>query len=159
MTSNNEEIVKTCKHHGALTRDKVVKKCKSATGKQLYRCKECLKIFHRNHYEKNAERLKAQVKEFNENNRELYITRKRVYSKKYREKHCDSERARMRKMEQRQREQLHDAYIKKLITKRSILLKEDIPQKLIDLKRALLLLKRQLNNDKRTTTNGEDKND
>lgn len=138
------DIIKTCKTHGALKREQVVKKTKSATGEQLYRCKACLSIFHRNHYEKNRERLLKQTKDFNNADRERYLTRKRKYSKKYRELHGDEERLRIRKQDRKYIDNLDDRYVKKLLTKRSNMKGTDMPQQLINLKRVIVKIKRKV---------------
>ena len=138
------DIVKVCKTHGNLTREQVIKKNKSASGLQLYRCKACLKIFHRNHYEKNRERLLQQAKDFTINNRELYLERKKIYSKTYREKHKDEERARIRRLDKRYRDSLDDKYIRKTLTRRSSLKAKVIPQEMVDTKKTIMKIRRKI---------------
>jgi len=48
-------IVKTCKHHGELTRDQLIKKGKDKKNEPIYRCKQCMKDLHDKYYQINKE--------------------------------------------------------------------------------------------------------
>jgi hypothetical protein len=161
------DIIKTCKKHGDLTREQVVKKSKNKEGKILYRCKACLKEYHRNHYVKNTEKLLNKTKKFNEENRERYLSRKKIYSQRYRENHREEERARIRDLDRKYRESLDDRYIRKTLTRRTSIKQYEIPQAMVELKKITMLVKRKLkdiNKEKLIKNllekkNGKDQND
>jgi hypothetical protein len=69
----------------------------------------------------------------------------REYRKKWTIENLDKNRGYSKKYSKKQSEKLSGYYVTKLLTARSNILKEDIPQELIELKRKQLLLKRQLN--------------
>lgn len=54
------KIIKKCRHHGNLTQEEVIKSGLSS-GKQLYKCRKCVKVARANNYAKNKEKILARI--------------------------------------------------------------------------------------------------
>jgi hypothetical protein len=153
----NNLIVKICEKHGALTINQVNKNGKDSVGIQLYKCKQCKAGFYRQHYLKNKEEILKKTTEWRlknpERKRELNrlwskkqralhpgeaTERKRIYDKLNPEKH----KTRRLRWARKQIEEIGDKYIKDLLTRGDRLKWHEIPNELVDLKKAVIQLKR-----------------
>lgn len=63
-----DEIIKTCKKHGDLTLDGLIKSGKNKDGTQRFRCKKCMKEIHHANYLKNKEHIITKSEEYKKNN-------------------------------------------------------------------------------------------
>lgn len=152
-----DEILKHCARHGRLTRKDVVANGKNESGTQSWKCRQCLKIYHSNHYSKHSHK----IKEYKEKNKDkVRVIKAKSYQKnkhKYGEKaqaynrerrkdpvYLESERERKRRNDRRSRETLSDAYIKKLIIRDEKISKYEIPQEMVELKRVNYLLNKEI---------------
>jgi len=150
-------IIKICQHHGNLTIDKVVKQRLKKDNTIKYRCKFCLSQSHKNHYLKNKEKVKASHEKYRNENYEKYRKSSNDSAKKMRilnpekekerrkkgySKYRKSTQIRQRRFKNKAVSELRDVYIRQRLTERSILKHEDIPQSLVEIKRAALKVKR-----------------
>lgn len=64
-------IIKTCKKHGDLTIENLIK---SGINNEIqqYKCKSCMKEIHRKNYEKNREKINARTSAYKKLHREKY---------------------------------------------------------------------------------------
>lgn len=125
----------------------------NAFGKSLTACKECVNVYQAEYREKNRERKRVE-------GRERYKThghKHRAYSAEYRQINRDKLNARQREyakqetVAERDRElrrlysdKLTDAYVRRALTKHTPLKAEDIPQAMVEAKRAQLLITRRI---------------
>lgn len=157
MMETKNGIVKVCFKHGKLTIEQVNRNKNG--GKLLYRCKQCQKESHRQHYLRHKEEVLEKQREYKRMNLDRVLaTKNKSYKKnkhKYRESHVINNRrwhaknkhranSARTKRKRAARENLADSYIKSMLTKRSPLTSKDIPQSLIHTQRILLILKREI---------------
>jgi hypothetical protein len=125
-------IHKTCKKHGELYMDDLIKEGFNSKGQQNYRCKKCSKERRDNHYKKNRDKIMEKQRQYRTNNlryrlihkdrlNEIHSKRKKMYLKT-----------------------LHDVYIKKCMIGKSRLRSKDIPQALVEIKRIVIQIKRKI---------------
>jgi hypothetical protein len=153
------DILYKCQKHGELLAGQTIKAGIEKSGKQRWRCKECMKHLHHQNYLRNKERIdrkNAVYKEknpekFTELNREWYrksapLNRDKLRAryKKYRKENSEKASARQKRFKSRAVRELDDVYVKQTLCARSSLRHEDIPQELVDLKRAQMLFRRQI---------------
>lgn len=147
--------IKVCKEHGDLFKDDVIKQGKNAQGEIKWKCKQCMKRLHKEHYELNKAKVLAYQRAYREKNPERvrqikydswfrngykYLIRENLRKKKYKELYAEKYRER----DKRRVENLEDSYVKKVLMNRSNLKSEDIPDSLVEIKRALIILKRNV---------------
>jgi hypothetical protein len=152
------EIVKTCIHHGPLTREQV-----NINGGNTFRCKKCRKISHIKHYETHKHEVKLKHKEYRDNNkekvaaskRESWLRHKHKYLEKrqlhYREHYYhnyEKERLRDNLRKTFQRQTLGDYYVKARLQKQTGISAKEIPDYLVELKRVSLTLRRSIKHKK-----------
>ena len=156
-------IIKTCKKHGNLTRDKCIKAKVNKNGTQGYRCKLCMQELHKKHYQANKDKVLEYQREYRAKNAEKIKESKQKYAKKlweenkdnpeFREKHrqrdrewrkrnASAERARDKRYSARIISELGDSYVRDKLKKGTNLKSQDIPPELIDFKRTIMLTKR-----------------
>lgn len=135
------KILKSCKKHGDLEKKDLIKKSIDKKGVQKWRCKHCMSDLHKENYKKNKEKVLKKCKLYREENKELVLQWKRDYSKKHKERDRSKKQSRDKKRRINMVKNLTDEYMKHLISKRSAIKFNDIPQSLIALKRSLLIVK------------------
>ena len=94
------QIIKICYKHGKLTLSQCIKSGVK-NNIQKYKCHECHKIFRKNNYEKNKEKICLKTKKWREENKEKRreIARKYLIKKKIiNEEAEESERLKNRKL-------------------------------------------------------------
>ena len=116
-------------------------------------CKECINTYQAEYREKNKERRKAEGREryqthgdiiraralaFREKNRNEINARQREYAKQELVAERDRELRRLYS------EKLTDAYVKRIVSRHSLLNAEDIPHAMVEAKRIQLLIKRRI---------------
>lgn len=136
-------MISHCFTHGNLTIDQVIKRGKD-NGIQRYRCKECYRTMRKINYENNKQAILAKNIERRKADPEKYAKIKADSRRKHIEKHREKERIRHKKLNRKARAELHDWYVKKVITKRTGLRNCDIPQGLVELKRTTLKIERKI---------------
>lgn len=155
-----EEPLKTCHKHGKLYQDDVIKSGKSQwTGEQQWKCKQCMKDMHKRNYELNKLKINLKAKHYRAENPEKVRAIKLASRRKQQDIENEKSRARWGKWENKNpgkvqemnarvkkiaRAELNDSYIKQNIVKRTGLKHDEIPQILVDAKRAVMMLKRQV---------------
>lgn len=153
--------IKTCRTHGDLYLKDLIKSGISH-GKQRYKCRACMKDVHAEHYKKNQHKMREKHAQYRKENREIIRNKKREARFKAREKFVSLDRIvkghvnhiskvnehklKRKIIDHKKIEKLPDQYIKRLLTKRSNLTYEDIPQSMIEAKRAVVQLKRTIKN-------------
>jgi hypothetical protein len=154
LTDKLNEPIKECSTHGKLYKDDVIKSGKSrSSNEQLYRCKFCMKEMHKKHYQLNKAKILASHHDYRKNNKEKhkqikrksYLVHRRKYLKKENERRLrfKKENPQLYKDIDRKRvDELHDSYVKKILTNRTGLKSSDIPMSLVECTRALIQLKR-----------------
>ncbi len=163
LAKKMDEPILECKKHGKCYSDDVIKKGKSRwTGEQGYRCRKCMKELHKAHYElnktevllKNQKRRKADPEKVRLQKLNSRLKKQSVESQKTRERFERWEKRNPQDAAERNRKfkiqsvrELNDSYVKQSIVKRSNLKSADIPQNLIEAKRAILFLKRRVKKD------------
>lgn len=146
-------IVKKCIAHGDLTEDQVIKSGKHKLGHQQYKCRQCMKEYHRSHYINHKEKVLQKCKDRKLAAPEKYKKIKYNSWLRHREKHLEKENLRRKKFKESNPEYYHrrdrirvatleDTYVKKTLTLRSGLKNGDLPQELVDFKREVLKLRR-----------------
>jgi hypothetical protein len=144
--------LKTCKKHGDLTIDNLIKSGISY-GKQRYKCKLCMKDFHKKNYINNKDKILEKIARNRNANKEKYNAIRSKSWQKHKDKYLERDNKRRAKYkllnpdiyqeaEKKRISELHDSYIRKQLTKRGVLFSKDIPQSLVELKRILLKTKR-----------------
>lgn len=139
------EIVRICKEHGPLKIDDMIKSGVQR-GKQMYKCRQCVKQIHRKNYEAKKDAILKRCHEYRIANREKVLEMKRISNKKsyhvYKAKPSYRE-SQIRHGKKRVAE-LYDAYIAHMIVKNSSLRRRDIPPEMISAKREVLRMSRKL---------------
>lgn len=152
------EILLVCKHHGELPREKVNLSGKSRTGEQRYKCKACMKALHAKHFVKNKDKVLTKQRIY----RALYPEKRRLSRRNWLDKILvtdpayfirlrkmkrdpEKERIRKSKSKKKQAEIIGDSYVKQAIRKGNKHIKAaDIPQSMVELKRVLIQLQREM---------------
>lgn len=116
-------------------------------------CKECINMYQAEYREKNKERRKTEGREryqthgdiirakalaFREKNRDEINARQREYAKQ------EFVAERDRELRRLYSEKLTDAYVKRTVSRHSLLNAEDIPHTMVEAKRIQLLIKRKI---------------
>jgi hypothetical protein len=158
-----KKVLKTCEIHGKLYSKDLIKSGKTPAGTQQYKCKECMKILHRNHFQKNKEKVCLKTKLYRINNpdkvKQYYmndkknrlkrISQERMRNKIYREKNKEILARKSNALKRKRRQELHDTYIARLLSERhSELSTKDIPKSMIEIKRILIKMKRMIRHEK-----------
>lgn len=180
LTDKLNAPLKKCTIHGNLYRDDVIKNGLRKNGDIVWKCRACMKDMHAKHYKLNKLLVSQKAKKYRKDNAEKVAMIKKesrlrnkfkyvrettlleAYSRHALEK---SKIARKHNKTRDDSEGLTDEYIKRLMTKRSGLKAEDIPQSLVEVKRALVQLRRgvqkkrdeQIYNYIEESENGKDK--
>lgn len=152
--------VLNCKVHGKLYLEKnEVIKQGIRKGQQAYRCKQCMKESHVKHYQKHKGKIKIAHQRYkekdplkyrqmkNESKRRLWHVHKEKYGKirnDWDKKNPEKKRARNKKYKDKAIKFLTDRYVKHQLCRDTSLKASDLPKSLIELKRALLLIKRKV---------------
>lgn len=160
LTQKLEEPLKTCHKHGKLYQDDLIKSGKSRwTDEQQWKCKQCMKDMHKRNYELNKLKINLKSKHYRTKNPEKVRAIKLVSRRKKQDIENQKSRERWEKWEKRNpgkvqemnrkvkkiaHAELNDSYIKQNIVKRTGLKHDEIPQLLVDAKRAVMMLKRQV---------------
>lgn len=150
-------ILKICAHHGELTRSQLTTSGKHENGKISYRCKACLKKAHAKHYEANKDKVLSKQYQYRAENSEKVkkcrreSARKREHLKRIYERERRRQWALLNPEKEKERRLRHaanlqDCYVKKVLTNSGVLKHGDIPKEMIEAKRAIMLLRRQLKN-------------
>lgn len=150
------EIVKVCKKHGELRKAQTWIKnyYKNGSIKRYLLCKVCLCEQSSARYIKHKEDFKRRSMEYYKKtlkkNPDKYKEYRRSYYKKNRDKMIARQKVNYQNLKdyhynygKNQRLELHDSYVKEVLIKHTNLKYKDIPEKLIECKREILLLKRQ----------------
>lgn len=150
------EPLKTCCHHGKLYIEDVIKSGKSKAGAQRYKCKKCMQELHHRHYELNKIQIKNKHKKYREENRERCAQVKRdsrlrnkiknmsvgsIHDAILRHK-IEIDKYKKKLRDKGEVAEITDQYVKRKLKYKTNLKNEDIPQVLIEAKRALILLRR-----------------
>lgn len=142
-----ELATRVCQHHGEQPLSAYNKAGKNADGSTRYRCKQCMAASHRKHYEKHKKKVNAKAKEYRQNNKDKVAKWKAQYQKKLSVRRWEAIKA-FQLMDREDiekaldRKMLKDWYVRELLAKRSALKAKEFPQKLVELKRAQLMLRR-----------------
>jgi hypothetical protein len=151
-----EEPLKTCSEHGKLFREEVIRSGKYANGEQKWKCKRCMKEMHDKHYQLNKakvlaahakyrkadpEKVKVCKQKSRLKHREINLQKSRELWQKWEERNPEEVKQAKKKFIQDSRRELNDYYIKQSIVKRTGLKSADVPQGLVEAKRAIMLLK------------------
>ena len=164
------EILKTCKHHGALTRADVSINRRSyilrTTGERStcvqIHCKACRNIWSIGYRERNKEKLFKYQKEWSYTHRDARIKAQRKSYAKHREKRIalstkinkrPHARAKKAELQKRNREELGNDYIKKVFIGKRKISRAAITPELIETHRAILTIKRKLRKDRKNENN------
>lgn len=145
------EIIKTCKKHGLLPTDKVLRwkawEKDYKSGKYYYvnksRCKYCINEMAREQRKKHGERLRAYERKWYQENREHINLLKSIARKK--PDRLNQERLKDKK----QTEKLCNSYIKQVLALNFNCKPSEVPIDLINIKRANLILKREIKKHKK----------
>lgn len=144
-----------CKHHGSRKEDEVIKAGLNRSGTIRFKCKECQKESHRDHYERHKDNVKSKVLEWRKNNPELKKEQEKRYRKNMSEEAQKKHKIRMHIQNIKDRDKnkkraffdrnnLTDKYIKSLLKDSNGFSNSDINKDLIDLKRITIILKRTI---------------
>jgi hypothetical protein len=136
------EPIKECAKHGKLYREDVIKAGKDRGGEIKYRCKKCMKELHERHYALHKTKVLLQHKKYKDANKEKVRQMISLSAKNHRHKYRVRENERKRLFDREATRELKDRCIKKLLVKRTGLSMRDIPPDLIEVMRAVQLLKR-----------------
>lgn len=143
-------IIKICKQHGNLFEKDVIKAGKNPTGGERLRCRACMKEIHRKNYLANKNKIDAKHAAYRRNNpgkvRAVKANSFRKGQKLKIEKALSGKKRRSDKYNERIRETIDDKYCKDKLTRGTSLKFSDIPQALVDLKRATLMIRRYVKN-------------
>jgi len=155
------EPIKRCISHGDLYKEDVIKSGTTKAGSQQFKCRHCMKEAHRKHYELNKAKLKIKYAQYRKENPEKIKEIRKKYWKKIKNETREARRERWRKWRMANPEKhakrnrkykkqitkdLTDVYVRQVISTDSFLKAEDIPQSLIEAKRAVMMLKRGIKN-------------
>lgn len=147
--------LKECLHHGKCYRDDVIKNGLYANGETKWKCKRCMKELHAKNYQLNKVKILARNKQVRLDypgkvrkikykswvkNKKKYLARDNERRRKFKLLNIDH----YKKIDKERVLNLTDSYVKKAIMNRSNLKSNDIPNCLVQVKRATMLLKRSL---------------
>lgn len=135
----SEEIVKICKVHGELTKENTYKNYERSK-KIFFRCKKCHYLRCRSYVLKNKEKTNLSNRKWKKNNREKLKLQLHEWRKKNPEKY----KKQWQRNSNKKVLELRNKYVLQTIIQHTSLNKSDIPKSLIELKKAHLLLKREL---------------
>jgi hypothetical protein len=163
LVKKMEEPILKCAKHGNCFKDDVIKSGKSQwTGEQKYKCRKCMKDLHKAHYElhktevllKNRKRKQENPEKVRLQKLNSRLKKQLIESKKTRERFDRWEKRNPQHAAERNRKfkiqsvnELNDSYVRQSLVKRTGLKCADIPQELIEEKRAILTLKRRVKKD------------
>lgn len=148
-----------CAKHGDLFWPNAIKSGKEPSGRQRYKCKECMKALHADNYKRNKEKIlqaHANYKEQdpekyrdmkNSSKRKCWALNKKKYIKKgleFDKKNPDKKSARQKRYKDKAVKDLTDAYVKQHIVAGTNLKFADVPQSLVDTKKGVMSLKRTI---------------
>lgn len=151
------EPIKKCIHHGKLYIKDIIKSGISKSGAQQYKCKHCMQEMHKKHYELNKLKIRLTHQKYRAENKEKVKETKRKSRLKNIEKEQERSRERWqkymlenpslarernRKYKRKMVRELTDTYIKKSLTDGTMLRYQDVPESLINAKRAVFMLRR-----------------
>jgi len=138
-----------------------------AFGKSLTACKACSNVYQVEYREKNRERRRVE-------GNERYKThghKRRAYAAEYRQKNRDELNARQREYAKQQdrverdrelrqayAEKLTDAYVRRAITKGTLIKPEQVPQAMIEAKRVQLQITRRIKDGSNTGSKSQEAN-
>lgn len=157
--------VKICDKHGKLFvhKGQVIKAGKEKSGAQRYKCKQCMKDYHKEHYKNNKEKVLAAHEKYknqdpekyrnikNASKRKCWALNKEKYIKnsiEYDKKNPDKKRARQKRFKNNATKELRDVYVKQQIVRGTELLHKHIPQEMVDITRVIMKIKRISKNNK-----------
>ena len=150
------EIVKTCIHHGELTREQV--NVSVSRGKTSIRCKLCQRASHSVYYERNKDKVRAKCKEYREKDPVKLRLMKRRSALKHYDKHREKRNRTKRinwykyhdrklfQLRERKRkgiEDLSDSYVLRQLKRCLDMQYNEIPKEFIEIKRAMLSIHRR----------------
>lgn len=153
-----------CKEHGDLfvhMKGAVIKAGRDPRGDRRYKCRLCMKIFHKIHYENNKDKVSIAQKKYREENPEKVKETKRVSAKKmrniYRERHIQrrkderilnpyASKERQKRYRKKSISELGDPYVKEKLVDGTSLKFDDIPQEMVDAQREVMRLRRIIKN-------------
>ncbi len=155
------DIIKICKIHGELFLSSVIKARINSQGKRTYRCKLCMRESHAKHYQNNRDKVLESHKKYisqdpikaqqqkNASKRKMYSLDPQKYLKKtkeYEKNNPEKRSARQKRFKDKAVLELKDSYVKQNIVKGTGLKHSHIPDVLVEIKRDLLKLKREIKN-------------
>lgn len=151
--------LRKCGRHGDLYEEDIIKAGKEKSGNQKYRCKKCMSDLHRKNYELNKTKIALRAAKYRNNNRDRVNAIKRKSANRYNldrlsrlepdkmylaaQRH-KIEKSRKRDLNVQDVQELTDSYVKRKIVYRSGLKSCDVPPELVEAKRALMMLNRNL---------------
>lgn len=144
------EIVKVCKVHGGLPIEEVSALVRP-NDKIYYRCKRCLQVNAHRSYLRHKEIVNQKAIAYHKahKNEPEYKEKIKLWQKKARVKFVSKNRDTIKQNEQQRRDAMDDRYLKRLLTKNSILKSKDVSiPALLEVKRIELTIKRELKNEK-----------
>lgn len=136
-----DEIKFKCKTHGELL-EAQLNKCGIKNGNQRYKCKICAKAIRDKNYQKNKEKTLKKQADWRKNNKEKITEIKKLSYHK--NKNNDNQKTRRKKYWAHGVGSLTDTYVRGLMHRDSNLNMRDIPDELVELKRVILKIKRQI---------------
>lgn len=152
--------LKKCLKHGDLFLPDLIKSGKSRwTGGQLYKCRQCMRIFHKTHYLANREKILSAHDKYRQENTEKYReiknkSKRKMYAlnqKKYTKRSHDYDKLNPQKKIERQKrnkntatKELKDVYVKQQLVRGTKLLFKDIPQDMVDTYKEVMKIKRAI---------------
>jgi len=153
-----KEIIKICIKHGSLTKELVIKSRINSKGKRTYRCKICMKIQHKNHYEKNKLKILSKNKKYfdehpdfkNRSKRKMYKLNPKKYiakSVKWDKENRERKKDRQKKFKTEAVSNLFKSYVKQTLVRGTNLMHKDLSDELVNLAKAVFTLKRKIKND------------
>lgn len=146
-----------CAKHGDLFWSAAIKSGKEPSGRQRYKCKECMKAIHADNYKRNKEKITqahalykeqdpAKYRDMkNSSKRKCWALNKEKYIKKgleFDKKHPDKKSARQKRYKDKAVKELTDGYVKQHIVAGTNLKFSDVPQSLVETKKEVMKLKR-----------------
>jgi hypothetical protein len=152
-----ERPLKVCIRHGDLYQPDVIKSGKHPNGEQNYKCRWCMKVMHKKHYELNKakvlaahtdyrkrkpEKIKEMRKIYKEKNKDDELRKTKERWAKWEQKFPKAAKRRNQRFKEKSVETLNDSYIKQSLQRSTGLKSENIPITLIEAKRAVMMLKR-----------------
>lgn len=145
-----------CRTHGHTD---FIKSGKNNAGEQKYKCRQCMKDLHKANYIKNKQAITERRKKYKEANPEKVRkikneSARKAYNadlEKYRKARDERDRKnpqlkkdRQQRYQRRITQELDTKYIKDQLTRGTGLKYEDIPDSMVQLKKATMLIKRTI---------------